>query len=147
MTDPDSKHRIRRAVSEIGKRISLIRNLLRDRKSELDNAINAAENFQDDLNKLQKFCERTEKAIQLVESATIFVPSGTDLDYVRLHEAETDEIAQRVEQQWKDIASLPGSVVDDNLGIVSFAIIYENLIIFPKFDEKKQLMNLYDQFD
>ncbi|KAL3998482.1 EF hand family protein [Acanthocheilonema viteae] len=118
ITDPTSKHRIRRAVSEIGKRISLIRGLLRDRKLELDSAVNIAANFHDDLNKLQKFCERTEKAVQLVESATIFVPSGTDLDYVRLHEAETDEIARRVEQQWKDISSLEGSVVDDHLRII-----------------------------
>ncbi|KAM3720398.1 Dystrophin-1 [Dirofilaria immitis] len=118
LTDPTSKHRIRRAVSEIGKRISSIRSLLRDRKSQLDCAVNAAKNFEDDLNKLQKFCERTEKAIQLVESATIFVPSGTDLDYVRLHEAETDEIARRVEQQWKDASSVGGSVVDEHLGII-----------------------------
>ncbi|VDO20139.1 unnamed protein product [Brugia timori] len=118
LTDPSSKHRIRRAVSEIGKRLSSIRNLLRDRKSELDNAVNAAENFQDDLKKLQNFCERTEKAIQLVESATIFVPSGTDLDYVRSHERETDEIAIRLEKQWKDVSSLGEAVIDEQFGIV-----------------------------
>ncbi|EFO24688.2 utrophin [Loa loa] len=118
LTDPNSKHRIRRAVSEIGKRVSLIRDLLRDRKSELDCSVNVAENFQADLNELQKFCEQTEKAIQLVESATIFVPSGTDLDYVRLHEAETDQIARRVEEQWKDVSSLGGAVVDKQLGII-----------------------------
>uniref|UniRef100_A0A915Q5I9 RNA helicase n=1 Tax=Setaria digitata TaxID=48799 RepID=A0A915Q5I9_9BILA len=119
--DPSTRHRIRRSVSEIGKRISLIRSLLHDRKAELDSATNAAENFHDNLNKLQKFCKRTEKAIQLVESATIFVPSGTELDYVRLHEAETDEVARKVEQQWKDVC-LKGAVVDKHLRTVSFEI-------------------------
>uniref|UniRef100_A0A1I8EJT8 Calponin-homology (CH) domain-containing protein n=1 Tax=Wuchereria bancrofti TaxID=6293 RepID=A0A1I8EJT8_WUCBA len=118
LTDPSSKHRIRRAVSEIGKRLSSIRNLLRDRKLELDCAVNAAENFQDDLKKLQKFCEQTEKAIQLVESATIFVPSGTDLDYVRLHEPEADEVANRLEKQWKDVFSLGEAVIDEQFGII-----------------------------
>ncbi|VDM94680.1 unnamed protein product [Onchocerca ochengi] len=65
LTDPTSKHRMRQAVSEIGKRVSSIRSLLHDRKSELNLAVNVAKNFQDDLNKLQKFCDRTEKAIQL----------------------------------------------------------------------------------
>ncbi|EJW75105.1 hypothetical protein WUBG_13987, partial [Wuchereria bancrofti] len=129
LTDPSSKHRIRRAVSEIGKRLSSIRNLLRDRKLELDCAVNAAENFQDDLKKLQKFCEQTEKAIQLVESATIFVPSGTDLDYVRLHEPEADEVANRLEKQWKDVFSLGEAVIDEQFGIVSFDTILEILAV------------------
>lgn len=55
-----------------------------------------------------------------VENATIFVPSGADLDHVRLHEAEIDEIAKRVEEKWKDVSCLDESLIDKQLGIVRF---------------------------
>ncbi|VDN31363.1 unnamed protein product [Gongylonema pulchrum] len=125
LADPATKHRTRRAVSEIGKRVSMIRGLLRDRKSEVDCAVEAAKAFQDDLNRLSKFCEKTEKAIQLVENATIFTPSGTDLDYVRSQETETDQLARALQTRWNDACSKEPSP-DARLKIVSFTVCMPN---------------------
>ncbi|VDM97496.1 unnamed protein product [Thelazia callipaeda] len=129
LIDPAAKHRIRRAVSEMGKRVTSVRSLLRDRKLEIDELVNNARTFEDNLEKLHKFCELTEKAIQLqtafmkVENATIYVPSGADLDYVRSHEVEISELAKRVEDQWNEACS-KDSAPEEHLKIIVLEVLH-----------------------
>ncbi|VDK43703.1 unnamed protein product [Anisakis simplex] len=101
LADPSTKHRTRRIVSELGKRISSIRGILTERKTELDALVDAAKQFQIDISTLQQFCDKCEKAIQIVENAKIFVPSGSDLDYVRSRQDQMDALAISLQDRWR----------------------------------------------
>uniref|UniRef100_A0A915ACG1 Dystrophin n=1 Tax=Parascaris univalens TaxID=6257 RepID=A0A915ACG1_PARUN len=117
LADPSTKHRTRRIVSELGKRVSSIRSVLTERKVELDEAADSAKQFQMDISTLQQFCDRCEKAVQIVENAKIFVPSGTDLDYVRSRQDQMDSLTNSLQERWKK-ACLEEPPPDDRQKIV-----------------------------
>uniref|UniRef100_F1KPP3 Dystrophin-1 n=1 Tax=Ascaris suum TaxID=6253 RepID=F1KPP3_ASCSU len=117
LADPSTKHRTRRIVSELGKRVSSIRSVLMERKVELDAAADSAKQFQTDISTLQQFCDRCEKAVQIVENAKIFVPSGTDLDYVRSRQDQMDSLTNSLQERWKK-ACLEEPPPDDRQKIV-----------------------------
>lgn len=101
LADPATKHRTRRTVSELGKRFSNIRSEMGERKAELDAVAEKANVFHTDVAAIQQFCEKCEKALQIMENAKIFTPSGTDLDYVRSRQDQMDALATSLEERWK----------------------------------------------
>lgn len=61
-----------------------------------------------------------------VENAKIFVPSGTDLDYVRSRQDQMDSLTNSLQERWKK-ACLEEPPPDDRQKIVGF---YEFSIAF-----------------
>ncbi|VDD91132.1 unnamed protein product [Enterobius vermicularis] len=113
LADPSVKQRMQCAVSDLEKRVINLKEVMDKKKATVMSIINDAKTFQDDIATALKFCNRAERAVQIVEETNLVVPSGADLDYVRSRQEQIEDLVKSIERRWKIVVS-KDSPVDEN---------------------------------